>query len=300
MEKETRKVTTRIITNYSPSDDAITEIVHCGNVTEIKVLERNPLNNLGKCKRKSKDLYVNTETGEVLEYKHNEKSGNKRNMNKAFEKLRYLINNNFKSDINELHVILTYAEKMDDFDKASKDFKRFWEKVNYKYPDLEYIRIIEPQHTGTWHIHVLIKTAKKGYFTLPKDELEQLWGHGYVWISKIKNNDNVGAYFSACLKDVDVFEKDSENPNDTKCIVKGARLRFYPHNKRFYSYSKGIKKPLTIRTTYGEAKKNYDLEDCVYKKAQEIVLKPDDESEKEKVVNRVLRLQLNSKRKKKS
>lgn len=296
--KTNKKVTTRTVTNYSPLDNAITEIVHCGNVTEIKVLERR-LSQISYYKRISKTEYVDTQTGEVYEYKNNTSPNKRRNLNKAFEKLRYLINNNFNSDINELHVILTYGEKMDDFDKVSKDFKRFWEKVNYKYPDLEYIRIIEPQHTGTWHIHVLIKTKKKGYLTLPKDELEQLWGHGYVWISKIKNNDNIGAYFSACLKDVDVFEKDSEKPNETKCIVKGARLHFYPQNKRFYSYSKGIKKPVIIRTTYGEAKKNYNLEDCVYKKAQEIVLKPDDENE-EKVINHVLRLQLNSKRKKKS
>lgn len=217
--KTNKKVTTRTVTNYSPLDNAITEIVHCGNVTEIKVLERR-LSQISYYKRISKTEYVDTQTGEVYEYKNNTSPNKRRNLNKAFEKLRYLINNNFNSDINELHVILTYGEKMDDFDKVSKDFKRFWEKVNYKYPDLEYIRIIEPQHTGTWHIYVLIKTKKKGYLTLPKDELEQLWGHGYVWISKIKNNDNIGAYFSACLKDVDVFEKDSEKPNETKCIVK--------------------------------------------------------------------------------
>ena len=296
--KNNKKVTTRIVTNYTPSDDAVTEIVYCGNVTELKTIDKISTQ-IKRYKRISKTEYVDTKTGEVHEYKNNTSPNKRRNLNKAFEKLRYLINNNFNSDINELHVILTYGEKMDDFDKVSKDFKRFWEKVNYKYPDLEYIRIIEPQHTGTCHIHVLIKTKKKGYLTLPKDELEQLWGHGYVWISKIKNNDNIGAYFSACLKDVDVFEKDSEKPNETKCIVKGARLHFYPQNKRFYSYSKGIKKPVIIRTTYGEAKKNYNLEDCVYKKAQEIVLKPDDENE-EKVINHVLRLQLNSKRKKKS
>ena len=164
---------------------------------------------------------------------------------------------------------------------------------------MEYIRIIEPQHTGTWHIHVLVKTEKKGYLTLPKDELEKIWGHGYVWVDKIKNNDNIGAYFTACLKNVDVFENDSEKPNDTKCIVKGARLHFYPQGKRFYSYSKGIKKPERRRTTYSEAMKILNLNDLVYHKAKDIIL-ADEETGKQTTVNTVLRMQLNSTRKKKS
>lgn len=297
--KNNKKVTTTIVTNYSPSDDAVADVTISGNVIEIKVLEHFS-SNLSNSKRISKDYYVDTRTGEVKEYHHNKGNSNSiRNMNKAFEKLRLLINTNFTCAINELHVTLTYADKMDDFDIASKDFKRFWEKLHYKYPDLEFIRVIEPQHTGTWHIHVLIKSAKFEYLTLPKDELEKLWGHGYVWITKIKDNDNIGAYFTTYHKDVDVLEKNTPEPSDRKCIVKGARLKFYPPNKRFYSYSKGIKKPVRIRTTYGEAKKMVNLNDLVYEITNKITV-TNTKTGREVATNHVMRLQLNSKRKKKS
>ncbi|MBQ6180126.1 MAG: hypothetical protein IJK31_00375 [Ruminococcus sp.] len=293
-----RKVTTRIVTNYTPSDDAVTEIVYSGNVTELKTIDKISTQ-INRYKHISKTEYFDTKTGEVLEYQNNANPNKKRNLNKTFEKLRHLINNNFQSNINELHVVLTYSEKMEDFDKASNDFKKFWNKLNYMYPDLDYIRIIEPQHTGTWHIHVLIKSAKKGYLFIPKDELEKSWGNGYAWVDKIKDNDNIGAYFWAQLKNIDVFEKESEKPNDTKCIVKGARLHFYPKGKRFYSYSKGIKKPLHIRTTYDEAKKMVNFDDCVFKTAMEIILTVE-ETDEQIHANTILRVQLNSKRKKKS
>ena len=299
MKTNKKSVTARIVTNYTPSDDAVTEIVYCGNVTELKTIDKISTQ-INRYKRISKTEYVDTKTGEVHEYQNNANPNKKRNLNKTFEKLVRLINNNFQSNINELHVTLTYTGEMDDFDKASKDFKKFWEKLNYKYSDLDYIRIIEPQHTGKWHIHVLIKSAKKGYLFIPKDELEMFWGNGYAWVDKIKENDNIGAYFLAKLKNVDVFEKESEKPNDTKCIVKGARLHFYPQGKRFYSYSKGIKKPVTIRTTYGEAKKKFNFDDSVFNRTYEVVLQPDDETEDERIINHVMRSQFNSKRKKKS
>lgn len=106
--------------------------------------------------------------------------------------------------------------------------------------------------------------------------------------------------FLAQLQNLDLFEKESEKPNDTKCIVKGARLHFYPQGKRFYSYSKGIKKPVTIRTTYGEAKKKFNFDDSVFNRTYEVVLQPDEENEDERIINHVMRSQFNSKRKKKS
>ena len=133
-------------------------------------------NNLHYIKRINQNEYYDTRTGEVKEYQHKKQTHSRRNMNRSFERLRQLINANFTADINERHITLTYAEKMTDFDKASKDFKRFWEKLHYHYTNLEFIRIIEPQHTGSWHIHVLLKTKKYGNLSISFEEIETLWG----------------------------------------------------------------------------------------------------------------------------
>ena len=186
-------------------------------------------------------------------------------------------------------------EKMEDIDKVSKDFKRFWEKLHYHYPDLEFIRILEPQHTGTWHIHVLLKTNCYQKLEIPKQVVETLWGHGFVRVVKIRDNDNIGAYFSAHQKDVNAFDAESEEQTDRKCIIKGARLQFYPPNKRIYSCSKGIEKPKKIRTTFSEALQLVDVEHLVFSSSMEITV-TDTETGSETIVNQIGRFQFNSKR----
>ena len=293
-----KKIKTRSTQDYVPLPDAPTEVCITNHIMELRVMEKQS-HVLRRFHRLKGNLYLDTETGEVKEYQQKTKySNNVRQLNRMFEELRQLVNANFTGEINELHVTLTYAENMVDFDQASKDFKRFWTKMHYRYQDLEYIRILEPQHTGSWHIHVLLKTNQYQYLMISKQVLECLWGNGYVWVNKIRNNDNIGAYFTAHHKDINAFEKGGEERTCKKCIVKGARLQFYPPNKRIYSYSKGIMKPTKIKTTFSEAMQFVDMKDLVFSSSTEIVA-VDTETWRESVVNQIARYQFNTKRNRK-
>ena len=287
------KVKAKAIDNFTPDDNAITHVCISGHVTELRAMDRS-CNNLKHIKRINRNEYLDTRTGEVKEYQHKEQNRT-RNMNRSFEKLRQLINANFTGKINERHITLTYAEKMTDFDKASIDFKRFWEKLHYHYPDLEFIRIIEPQQTGSWHIHALVKSKKYGNLSIPLEQIEKLWEHGFVSKRTTIGCDNVGAYFTALLKNLDVFEDDTKESTDKHCIVKNARLQFYPPNKRFYGYSKGIIQPIRFKTTYKEALKYVDEKNLTYSSASEIILTYDN-PEENVTVNRIARYQFNKKR----
>lgn len=291
--KKNFKVTAKAINNFTPDDNAITDVCVSGNVIELRAMDRS-YNNLKHIQRINRNEYLDTRTGEVKKYQHR-KQNRTRNMNRSFEKLRQLINTNFMGQINERHITLTYAEKMTDFDKASIDFKRFWEKLHYHYPNLEFIRIIEPQQTGSWHIHALLKSNKYGNLSIPLEQLEKLWGHGYVRKTTTIGCDNVGAYFTALLKNLDVFEDDTKEVNDKQYIVKNARLHFYPPNKRFYGYSKGIVQPIRFKTTYKEALKFVDEKNLAYSSATEINLTYEN-SEENVTVNRIARYQFNKKR----
>lgn len=287
------KVTAKAINNFTPDDNAITHVCISGNVTELRAMDRS-YNNLRHIKRINQNEYYDTRTGEVKEYQHREQNRT-RNMNRSFERLRQLINTNFTGEINERHITLTYAEKMTDYDKASMDFKRFWEKIHYHYLDLEFIRIIEPQQTGSWHIHVLLKSKKYGNLSIPLEQIETLWGHGFVRKTTTLGCDNVGAYFTALLKNLDVFEDDTKDVTDKQYIVKNARLRFYPPNKRFYGYSKGIVQPTRFKTTYKEALKFVNEKNLTYSSATEIILTYEN-PEENVTVNRIARYQFNKKR----
>ena len=289
------KVMTKVAINTKPDDNTMTKVCVTNHITEMKTVN-NSHNVLSRFKRLNNDEYVDKETGEICQYQHKEKS-KARNLNNSFERLRQLINANFTCSINELHVTLTYREKMDCFDTVSKDFKKFWGKLRYHYPDLEFIRIFEPQHRGSWHIHLLLKCSTFTNLFISKDEIEKLWGHGFAKVTKIKGNDNIGAYFTAFLKDIDAFEKDDTEASDRKLIVKQARLQFYPPDKRFYGNSKGIKKPSTFNVPYGRAKELVNSKDLCFQSAISVVI-TNIETNEEKVVNTIFRQQFNSKRKK--
>lgn len=291
--KTNYKITSKAINNFTPDDNATTHVCISGNVTELRTMDKS-YNNLRHIKRINQNEYYDTRTGEVKEYQHREQKRN-RNMNRSFERLRQLINTNFTGEINERHITLTYAEKMTDFDKASKDFKRFWEKLHYHYPDLEFIRIIEPQHTGSWHIHALLKSNNYRNLSIPLEQIETFWGKGFVRKTTTLGCDNVGAYFTALLKNLDVFENDTKETNDKQYIIKHTRLQFYPPNKRFYGYSKGIIQPTRFKTTYKEALKYVNEKDLTYSSASEIILTYDNPDENV-TVNKIARYQFNKKR----
>ena len=97
-----------------------------------------------------------------------------------------------------------------------------------------------------------------------------MWGHGFVKIKKLDNVDNVGAYLTAYLGDMEldeigidkadgkqckIVEVDENGEKVKKAIVKGARLDLYPANFNMLRYSRGCKKPIEEMLYQDEAEK---------------------------------------------
>ena len=235
-------------------DDAVSKVFITNNVVEGITTEKINYN-LSRYRKLNKKMYVDTSTGEVRCYKPNEGSRANRYINyKTFIALRRIINNNFVGDFTEKHIVLTYGNQMTDYKQANKDFKDFWARFSYKFPDFDYIRIIEPQQNGRWHIHLLIKYNFYKPVFIEQDKLKKIWGNGMVWIGNIPFVDNFGAYFSARFSDIDIFEN-NQSFNSQKSIVKAGRLKFYPPNFKLYTCSKGIKRPKAVYLTHGELNK---------------------------------------------
>lgn len=115
------------------------------------------------------------------------------NSSRAKKGCRRLINTN--ADILTKFVTLTYAENQTDVNQANRDFKNFihrlktWLEEHHPGHDLAYVAVIEFQKRGAVHYHVL--------FNLPfirNKSLRDIWGHGFVKITKIDKVTNVGAY----------------------------------------------------------------------------------------------------------
>lgn len=200
--------------------------------------------------------YVVLETGEIknMNQESEKRTDNLDSVRRTMKRLRRLIGANFVSnEINrkdQLWITLTYREDVNATDKNSpeivyKDFKRFIRKLREKYnPTIEYIAVLEPQASGRWHLHVLMKTMNNSKLYISNSDIEKLWGKGFTSTKRLKNSDNVSAYVMAYVSNVEIDLKSSDKGKaNSKKVIKGGRLSFYPKGIRIYRRSRNLVDP---------------------------------------------------------
>ena len=199
--------------------------------------------------------YVNLETGEIhdMDTSNNSRFDNLKSTKQTMKKLRRIIAHNFTGGENQLWITLTYREHVINPEVVYKDFKAFIRRIRHSFGHVEYIAVIEPQASGRWHLHVLLKNDSE--LTIPNNGLAKMWGKGYTKTKRLRRADKVGNYLIAYLSNFQIGDEGSQN----KSIVKGARLYMYPKGIRIYRTSRGIEKPLEITTTKGELMETYKI-----------------------------------------
>lgn len=257
------------------------KVTSMGNVIELQYMsKRNTRQTIQMLP--GGEQYVICDTGEVKDVVHHEtRKDNKKGLYKTFARARALINTNV-TDVSKVRwCTLTYAENMTDPKQLYKDFEKFNKRFAYYckskgYGKPEYIVMMEPQGRGAWHAHLLYIWQEKAPF-IPNEDFRELWGHGFVKIKKLQDVDNVGAYLTAYLGDMEITEVLQSNPHillqnhsltvkevDTldddgksvrKQIIKGARLDMYPAGFKMIRHSKGVKEPIEELVTQEEARK---------------------------------------------
>lgn len=253
-----------------PSD--LVTVTKMNHITEIQYMEH--MNTKQHIKKISTDEYLVLDTGEVKQFeKTSFRSQGKNSLYQTFKKLRYLINNNFTGAKNELFITLTFEKDefgwrplVSDTIYLSKVCKSFQEKLKRTYGHVEFIRVLEPHEDGHAHFHMLIKFVDFDKIFIPNLDLNKIWGLGFVVVNSLKDVDNIGAYVSAYLADIEVNEtteidtmKHEENSEildkNGKKFIKGGRLKYYPRGVQIYNKSKGVVFPDRVIMKYSEIKK---------------------------------------------
>ncbi|MBI5996036.1 hypothetical protein H8J84_14850 [Clostridium perfringens] len=283
-----------------------------GNIKEIMYLQKSTIQPFG-IKKISKNEYMVVATGEILEYKNRSenRSQDKESLRKTFKKLRELINTNFVGNRNELCFTITYKENVRDPKVLYKDFDKFMKKLKYRYGSVDYINVVEPQERGAWHCHILLRfnDLKKAY--IPNKEISEMWGKGFVKVKAMKKDiDNLGAYLSAYLGDIEITDsnvtqlvqdgaikvgqsisiKEIEIEGKKKKFIKGGRLHYYPTGMNIYRASRGIKQPIVSHISYEDAKKIVGAATPTYSTCTLI------QDDNENIVNTIVYEQYNLKR----
>jgi hypothetical protein len=132
---------------------------------------------------------------------------------------------------------LTYKRNETNVKAANIDFKKFIQKMRYRFGQFKYVAVIEFQDRGAVHYHVMTDLPY-----IPNAQLNAIWDHGFVKINDITHVDNVGAYMvKYMLKD-----------------VTDKRLA----GQKAYLTSRGIDRPVSLRGDQAKAIiEAYGLED---------------------------------------
>lgn len=262
--------------------DSIVTVTKMNHIVEVQHMEkRNSSNHIRKI---DSDRYVQLATGEIKFFERSEtRADNLNSLRQTFKKLRYLINNNFNGRPNELFITLTYAKQTRDHLQIGKDYDNFLKRLKRKYKDstsVDAIKVLEPHASGCYHMHVLLRFNELNSIYLSNELLASLWGQGFVSIQSLKDVDNIGAYVSAYLSDLEVPEdykgsalKDSVEKKvkgSTKKFLKGARLAFYSPGVNIYTKTSGMKYPEREDMAYKDIKKIVGADTPHYKKSIKI------------------------------
>lgn len=213
----------------------------------------------GCIKRFDKDHFVDMRTGELREFQHFEnRAQSLSSVARSLAQGRDMLNANVTDVRNCRWVTLTYRENMQNSKKLFYDFKNFNKRLRALYGHYEYVTAAEPQARGAWHLHVVMIFPGPAPY-IPNDVMANAWKQGFVTVKRLDDVDNVGAYLTAYLGDLDLLEattwqkrharglKEVEVEIDgkmvTKRYIKGGRLHLYPPGMHIFRWSKGVKKP---------------------------------------------------------
>lgn len=275
------------LVNIRPNPKEIVSFKEAGNSLEIKYSKKH--SNGGTTRKISKDFYINTKTGELNEFHHQEKRmDDTKSVSRSLNQGKDIINANFTDPKKCRFLTVTYADNMTDEKKLYNDLNYFIKKLKKEFQIYKYCLAIEPQGRGAWHAHIIIGWKDKVPF-FPYDKVLSLWGHGGIYITEITGDcDNLGQYLCSYLSDMPLDEAenlhmdikqnkikeviaDENGKKIPKRVVKGARLSMYPSGMHIFRWSRNCIKPTIIKCTNEEAEKAVDGLELLYETTRKIV-----------------------------
>jgi hypothetical protein len=72
---------------------------------------------------------------------------------------------------------------------SNKLWKMFIQRMRRRYPDFNYLAVLEFQKRGAVHYHCLCDLPY-----VRQRDVQEIWGNGHVSVNRIKHVDNLGAY----------------------------------------------------------------------------------------------------------
>ncbi|MCK5413284.1 MAG: hypothetical protein KAI57_02810 [Candidatus Pacebacteria bacterium] len=156
-----------------------------------------------------------------FEKNEEEKNRSKFSQSRSSFNIRGLVNSN--PDLNKF-LTLTFAKNQKNLSKANYEFKKFIERMKYKYQIFKYVCVVEFQKRGAVHYHIICNLTY-----IKKKTIEKIWSHGFVKINRVQSVRNLGAYFA----------KHGTKGDEVESKLLASRKKFF--------CSRGINRPIILR-----------------------------------------------------
>ncbi len=128
-------------------------------------------------------------------------------INRTRREIRRLVNSN-----NNLMKFLTLTTKITGIKKANRFFNLFTQRMKNRFPEFQYLAVIEFQSDidffgivkpdgGAVHYHLLCNLRY-----VKSEEISKIWKHGFIKIKRVSHVDNLGRYLSKYLQK-DMFDE---------------------------------------------------------------------------------------------
>lgn len=258
--------------NFEIKNERIVKVTKYNNATNnIDITAMSHAENvLKRYRKKSNSEYLDTQTGEIIEYEKREYK-TKKGISRSMNKVKKYIKNNFTGAPNELFITLTLSSNIQDKNEIKSYFNRFWKKLKYRYEGLEYIYVIEIQEERECpHLHLLIKDLKNEHLYIKNETIQSLWGQGITKTSRIsKTNIHHTINESEQMQRTEHLFMPQQIigiEGVTSYMTKSKSKEMLPNGMKIYSKSKGIIAPLTEKMKYQNIK---DVLDDNYYKSSE-------------------------------
>lgn len=192
---------------------------------EITSMKREPVP--FNTKHISGGKYLNTSTGEVRYYNRNaDRKLSVESVKDTYKRLQDVIKANFHGGKSEIFMTLGYEQIMSDVTQLNKDFHNFWKSLKRRFPECEYIAVLEFKENKSLHLHIFIKGTDGNKLYFDRELIKKLWGHKDVYLQRIHTIFDV----DRLIKYLNPFQNEK----------KYERIGFYQKNIKIYRKSKGI------------------------------------------------------------
>lgn len=155
------------------------------------------------------------------------------------ENMPYVINeiffNNSQLEImdNDGEVI---NQKYKDLKTCNKEFKKFIQRMNYRYTDFKYVAVMGRQDNGKWHYHMVCNIT-----FIEFDKLKQIWGLGSCYVQAIRCTSQLNKVINYAKK----------NMNNSSLDLKG---------EKGYLASKGLNRNIVLRSWVESEQKEFNIQ----------------------------------------